>query len=169
MIREIGDGRLFPDRPANTPKGNQWRAAVTDYIPGPDGEYGLAGQFKRDLRTALEWAGFPIRPELFDDSDRTASISIRFHDLRASGVTWRHARRDNPEAICGHEDASTNQIYIRALRGLRPDELFPALPERLLGDIQGNRPDFAQTPKPGTGIIDKIVGAEGFEPPTSTV
>lgn len=55
------------------------------------------------------------RSELFDDSDRTASISVRAHDLRASGITWRHARGDNAAVIrqeCGHEDQATNEIYI---------------------------------------------------------
>jgi hypothetical protein len=102
--------------------------------------------FKRDLRAALKWAGIAERPELFDDSNRRASLSIRFHDLRASGITWRHARRDNPQAIlqeCGHEDQATNAIYIRALRGLAPGELFPELPERLLG----KSPGIAQLPK----------------------
>ena len=166
MASELdGAGRLFPDRPKNTPKGNQWRPATAQYIPGPDGEYGVCGTFKRDLRAALDWAGIPVRPELFDDSDRRASLSIRFHDLRASGITWRRARRDNPAAIlqeCGHEDQATNEIYIRALRGLSPAELFPALPARLLGP--GNE-------KPRESPIGSkpphkdryFVGAEGLE------
>jgi integrase len=173
MVEELGGvGRLFPDRPRDVPKGNQWRPAVTEYIPGPDGEYGLCGTFKRDLRAALEWAGIPVRPELFDDSDRRASLSIRFHDLRASGITWRHARRDNPAAIlqeCGHEDQATNEIYIRALRGLASADLFPALPERLLGDSRGKSPGIAQLPRNHPRNTVNLVGAEGFEPPTSTV
>jgi integrase len=123
----------------------------------------MCGMFKRDLRRALTWAGIAERPELFDDSDRRASLSIRFHDLRASGITWRHARRDNPAAIlqeCGHEDQATNEIYIRALRGLAPTDLFPALPARLslVNGVNRN----PQKPR-------KLVGAEGLEPPTSTV
>ena len=166
MTDELGDvGRLFPDRPATTPKGDQWRPATVEYIPPPDGEYGV---FKRDLRAALKWAGIAERPELFDDSNRRASLSIRFHDLRASGITWRHARRDNPAAIlqeCGHEEQATNEIYIRALRGLAPRDLFPELPERLLG----KSPDSAQPPRNYPRNPVKIVGAEGLEPPTSTV
>ncbi len=169
MVAEAGAGaRLFPDRPAGTPKGNQWRKATEDYIPGPDGEYGLCGTFKRDLRRALAWARIAERPELFDESDRKASLSIRFHDLRASGITWRHARRDNPAAIlqeCGHEDQATNEIYIRALRGLAPADLFPVLPARLLGEPGPSLAKFAGRPQKHR----QIVGAEGFEPPTSTV
>jgi hypothetical protein len=66
------------------------------------------------------------RPELEDYSDLRASQPIRFHDFRASGITWRHARGDNPALIrqeCGHEDERTNEIYIRR----RTEE-----PERLL-------------------------------------
>jgi integrase len=159
MVEELGGtGRLFPERPKGLPQANQWRPATEDYIPGPDGAYGLCGMFKRDLRAALKWAGIAERPELFDDSNRRASLSIRFHDLRASGITWRHARRDNPQAIlqeCGHEDQATNAIYIRALRGLAPAELFPALPARLVScDPRVNRnPEIAK----------KMVGAEGLE------
>ncbi len=183
MIAERGGkGRLFLDRPAETAQANQWRPASGEFIPGPDGAYGLCGTFKRDLRAALAWAAIAERPELFDDSDRRVSLSIRFHDLRASGITWRHARGDNPSLIrqeCGHEDQATNEIYIRALRGLPAGSLFPALPERLLGGRRG-LPSGAEGPGskdpamtqlgPSTPVLPGyFVGAEGFEPPTSTV
>jgi hypothetical protein len=83
-----------------------------------------------------------VRPELFDDSDRRRSLSIRFHDLRASGITWRHARGDNPAVILqevGHEDQATNAIYIRALRGLSRAELFPELPRAFSARRTGPR------------------------------
>ena len=142
MVTELrGVGRLFPDRPRSSPKRTRGvrrpsstllAAMALAASPG-------CGTFKRDLRAALTWGGSPVRPELFDGSDRRASILIRFHDLRASGITWRHARRDNnPAAIlqeCGHEDQATNEIYIRALRGLAPADLFAALPARLGGPV----------------------------------
>ena len=164
-----GKGRLFPDRPKETPKGNQWRRANEDYIPGPDGEYGLCGTLKRDLGAALAWAGIKERPELYDDSDRRVSISVRFHDLRASGICWRDARRDNPAIIrqeCGHEDQATNEIYIRALRGLAIGDLFPELPARLLGERPGQVQAKCLNPP---RKHRNLVGAEGLEPPTSTV
>ncbi len=134
MIEERdGRGRLFPDRPADLPKGNQHARQAVEYIPGTSK---VCEVFRRDLLAALKWAEIKVRPELTDDSDLRASQPIRFHDLRASGITWRHARGDNPALIrqeCGHEDERTNEIYIRRLRELRPAELFPELPERLLG------------------------------------
>ncbi len=126
-----GKGRLFPDRPAHLPKGNQYDRQPTEYIHGTSK---VCEIFRRDLRRALEWAGIKERPELYDDSNLRESQPVRFHDLRASGITWRHARGDNPSVIrqeCGHQDERTNEIYIRRLRELRPDELFAPLPDRL--------------------------------------
>jgi hypothetical protein len=75
------------------------------------------------------------RPELFaDDATRQA---LRFHDLRATGITWRAVRGDPGEQIkrrAGHTDATTER-YIREAEVLREGfgEVFPALPE-LSGD-----------------------------------
>lgn len=132
MIGERGSGRLFLSRPSDAPKGNQYTKAEADYIHATSK---VCEVFRRDLRRALAWAGIRERPELFDDTDLRANHPIRFHDLRASGITWRHARGDNAAIIrqeCGHEDARTNEIYIRRLRELRTAELFGRLPERLL-------------------------------------
>lgn len=41
---------------------------------------------------------------------------IRFHDLRATGITWMAVRGDDPVRIqyrAGHSDLATTQIYIR--------------------------------------------------------
>jgi integrase len=41
---------------------------------------------------------------------------IRFHDLRASGITWMAVRGDDPQKIqarAGHTDFNTTQGYIR--------------------------------------------------------
>lgn len=134
MVEERdGKGRFFPSRPLDMPKGNQHDRKPVEYIHATSK---VCEVFRRDLRRALKWAGIKERPELFDDSDPAASQPIRFHDLRASGITWRHARGDNPAIIrqeCGHEDAITNEIYIRALRGLAVTDLFPELPARLYG------------------------------------
>jgi hypothetical protein len=103
--------------------------------------------FRRDLRRALEWAGIKVRPELFDDSNPAASKPIRIHDLRAGGITWRHARGDVPAHI--RQD-------VRARRRADQRDLHPspsgasargALPEasrEAPARCQGLRPDCAQ-------------------------
>ncbi len=99
-------------------------------------------------------------------SDRRVSLSIRFDDLRASGITWRHARGENPSLIrqdCGHEDRATNEIYIRALRGLAEEDLFPELPARLCGARQ---PKFGPSGPQSRQNRRYFVGAEGFEEST---
>lgn len=125
--------RLFPDRPKGLPKGNQHHRYPTFYVPGTSNACEV---FREDVLTAFMWAGIPIRPELFDESDRDISIPLGVHDLRAMGITGRHARNDreldSPKRIqreCGHADESTNDIYVRDLRGVDP---FPPLPPRLL-------------------------------------
>jgi integrase len=76
------------------------------------------------------------RPEFFaDDATRQA---LRFHDLRATGITWMAVRGDPGEQIkrrAGHTDYATTERYIREAEVLREGfgEVFPALPE-LSGD-----------------------------------
>ncbi len=104
-----GEGRVFPD------------------MPRGDGEYGVCNLFHRDL----ERAGID-RPELLHATP--TSLACRFHDLRASGITWRAARGDSPHARrqeAGHEDQATNDLYLRKLRTLYGANLFPELPARL--------------------------------------
>lgn len=62
---------------------------------------------------------------------------IRFHDLRATGITWMAVRGDEPLRIqqrAGHTDFNTTQGYIREADVLREGfgEPFPILPESLL-------------------------------------
>ncbi len=85
------------------------------------------------LREMLERAGVK-RAALF-----TAGPSvkrIRFHDLRATGITWMAVRGDDPLKIkdrAGHTDFNTTQIYIRTADAVRVGfgEPFPALPKCL--------------------------------------
>jgi integrase len=71
------------------------------------------------------------RPELFaDDATRQA---LRFHDLRATGITWIAVRGDPGEQIkrrAGHTDYATTERYIREAEVLREGfgAVFPALP-----------------------------------------
>ncbi len=112
MKREASNqALLFPDPPTVT------------------GEYGLANM----LRAHLKLAGNE-RPEL---TERVPTrMPIRFHDLRATGITWRLARGDAPILVqqdAGHTSFQTTERYIRLARGIIGQEVFPVLPERLLG------------------------------------
>jgi len=144
-----GKGRVFPTMPAAT------------------GDYGVCAWFRRDLLTA----GVD-RHELHHPTK--TSMAIRAHDLRASGITWRLARGDNPMVVrqeTGHADAEVQQLYVRRLRDL--GDLFPALPAELAGASE----EALRKSWPGTGPVarrslknvGKLVGATGFEPVTSTV
>jgi hypothetical protein len=72
---------------------------------------------------------------LLVDDDR--HVALRFHDLRATGITMRAVRGDNPYEIqqdAGHEDFAVTQGYIRTARRLGPEfgDPFPARPDNLL-------------------------------------
>ncbi len=86
------------------------------------------------LRGYLKRAGVK-RAELFK-SDRTRR-QLRFHDLRATGLTWRAVRGDEPLKImqaAGHKDFATTMQYIRTAEQLRAGfgEPFPPLPQSVL-------------------------------------
>jgi integrase len=94
------------------------------------------------LRKHLEAVGI-TRAELYaDDATRTP---ITFHDLRATGITWRAVRGDEPLKIqrsAGHTDLNTTQRYIREAENLRAGfgDVFPELPRALLGADPGDGP-----------------------------
>jgi integrase len=71
------------------------------------------------LRDMLQLAGMK-RPALFS---RAPSVKpIRFHDLRAIGITWMAVRGDDPLRIqqrAGHSNFATTQGYIREAESLR--------------------------------------------------
>jgi len=87
------------------------------------------------LRKHLRLAGV-TRADLFI-TDQTRK-NITAHDLRATGITWRAVRGDDPIRIqraAGHTTFSTTSEYIREAENVRTGfgEVFPALPLRLLG------------------------------------
>ena len=96
-------------------------------------------------------------------------MPIRFHDLRATGITWRLARGDTPILVqqdAGHESFQTTEKYIRLARGIDPEAVFPPLPMRVLeGKSPGKAPRGSSDPK----TFEKSVGATGIEPVTSSV
>ena len=111
IARHEGKGRLFPNM-------------------APDSSH-----LAQRLRQCLQWAGVK-RAELFA-SDATRR-PVRFHDLRASGITWRAVRGDDPLKImkaAGHKNFATTQAYIRDVEQVSADfgAVFPPLPPRLAG------------------------------------
>lgn len=94
----------------------------------------------RGLRHDLKLAGVERAALYADDETRKA---VTFHDLRATGITWRAARGDSAIEIqlcAGHTDLNTTQHYIRSAASLRAafGDVFPPLPVDLLsGDIEG--------------------------------
>lgn len=86
------------------------------------------------LRRHLQLAGV-TRADLFaDDATR---IPLTFHDLRATGITWRAIRGDDALKIqreAGHSSLDTTQRYIREASVYADGfgEVFPKLPPALL-------------------------------------
>ncbi len=89
----------------------------------------------RGLRTMLLKAGIDRR-ELHLDTK--VNKPIRWHDLRATTLTWMAVRGDSPTQIrdiAGHTQTSMTDRYMRAaaiLRGGRFGEVFAPLPACLL-------------------------------------
>lgn len=82
------------------------------------------------LRRYLGWAGID-RAELFADDETRAPLT--FHDLRATGITWRAIRGDDALKIqraVGHTSLATTQRYIREAEVIGRDigAPFPSLP-----------------------------------------
>jgi len=87
----------------------------------------------RGLRRWLMRAGVD-RHELHHPTPTTKPL--RFHDLRATGITWMAVRGDDPLRImqrAGHEEFETTQEYIRLAEDLRSafGQVFPPLPPEL--------------------------------------
>lgn len=88
------------------------------------------------LRQYLRWAGVTRAALHVDAGDRTRK-RIGWHDLRATGITWRAVRGDDPLKIqraAGHSNLETTQGYIREAEALVAGfgEVFPELPPALL-------------------------------------
>lgn len=112
-----GKGRLFPV----APRGN--------------GGAGLAATLREHIRRA---AG--IRRAALTERIPTRHV-ITFHDLRATGITWRFKRGDVPLDVqeeVGHESFQTTERYIRRARGIE-EAVFPPLPPRLWGETRSGR------------------------------
>jgi integrase len=116
------------------------------------------------LRRHLEAAGV-TRADLFAEDETRKRL--RFHDLRATGLTWMAVRGDNPHAIkqrAGHTTFSTTEGYIREAESVREGfgEPFPALPEAIVSP--GESPERVGANGHVYRIVQKnLVGEAGFE------
>jgi integrase len=103
------------------------RTRLVDKMP-------LSEELAFSLRRYLPRAGI-TRAELFADDETRAPLT--FHDLRATGMTWRAVRGDDPLKIqraVGHRSLGTTQRYIREAEVIGRDigQPFPPLPAALL-------------------------------------
>lgn len=92
------------------------------------------------LRTYLRWSGVERADLHAGDATRKR---IAWHDLRATGITWRAVRGDDPlkiQAAAGHKDFSTTQRYIREAEALREGfgQVFEPIPAFLLDPASGS-------------------------------
>ena len=114
------------------------------------------------LRRHLKLAGVD-RAELYaDDATRTP---LTFHDLRATGITWRAIRGDDPlkiQSSAGHSSFDTTQGYIRAAQAFAEGfgEVFPALPRSLVSSDAGDG---------STGEGDSSIESSGERETTSVI
>lgn len=84
----------------------------------------------RDLRRLLKVAKVD-REELHDMEDATRK-ALTAYDLRATGITWRAVRGDDPlkiKSAAGHKRFATSEIYIREAEAIRDGfgVVFPSL------------------------------------------
>jgi integrase len=109
----------------------------------------LAAQLREYLHLAK-----CTRESLFaDDTERKR---LTFHDLRATGITWRIMRGDAHNLVqgaAGHKSFSTTEGYIRTtnLRGQGVGEPFPPIPGIVLGTSnEGKKSDTARGKAPSS-------------------
>jgi hypothetical protein len=135
---------------------------------GPVVPMGLQKLWAVELRNALEAAKVK-RPEQYATTD--ASKRVRFHDLRASGLTWMAIRGDSPvhiKLVAGHTAFEMTSKYIAGAVDLLPGEtVFPELPENLI-----KPPEPSEVRKVGRlsqklsqelQVVETIVEAPGIE------
>lgn len=120
----------------------------------------------RALRSQLTHAKVK-RAELFAQNDKSRK-QITAYDLRATGITWRAVRGDDPLKImsaAGHRSFATTQSYIREAEPLREGfgDVFPPLPDRLL-DPSKDPSKVIRKRSATTQVHEIIVPKEGLEP-----
>lgn len=118
----------------------------------------------RGLRTWLRHAGVD-RPALF--STTSVSKRLRWHDLRATGLTWLAVEGASPTMIrdvAGHTQTSMTDRYMRSaavLRGGRFGQPFPAIPAALVECVDQVWPSRNEKTRESAGFV---AGWTGLEP-----
>ncbi len=118
------------------------------------------------LRKYVGWAGV-TRAALFVDPKHKTLKRLTWYDLRATGITWRAVRGDNPTKVhlaAGHEDLKTTLVYIRTAEASAPTfgEVFPALPGEVLSvALDSQEEDGSETLENGS---KSWASPAGFEP-----
>jgi len=103
------------------------------------------------LREYLKAAGVRRKQLFISDATR---LNLRWHDLRATAVTWMAVRGDSPALIMtrvGHEDWETLKKYMRQAEALADNfgDVFPKLPTSLLKGTATSLDTPTQPPKRG--------------------
>jgi integrase len=151
--REIGtvrhtkgkEARRYSLEPAVLPLLRQLREeAGGTAASGPVVKMPPAEDLADRLRQYLRWAGV-TREELFVPVDDPTRKRITWHDLRATGITWRAVRGDEPlkiQAAAGHKDYGTTAGYVREAEALARGfgEVFPDLSALLACAYQASLP-----------------------------
>jgi len=107
----------------------------------------LAAQLREDLRTA------GLTRETLFANDKTRR-HIRFHDLRASGITWWALAAVPPLSIkerAGHRNFTTTEIYIRAAETVGQGVGTPFPPATMLLSDSVMAPPSDDDPDPDDG------------------
>jgi len=121
----------------------------------------------RTLRADLLRAGVD-RPALH--VPKPGAELMRFHDLRATGITYMAMRGDTDNAIrerAGHTDFQTTQLYIRRghlSAGSTIGDPFAPLPSSLLGIVPESSQASDEECGSGVFYLGSLAEREGFEP-----
>lgn len=133
---KTGDSRHFALEPVIRP---MLQAMAREAKPGTDLVFKTEDKLAETLRAHLLAAGVD-RHSLH--VRRPGALLMRFHDLRATGVTYMAMRGDTDEMIrerAGHADFKTTQMYIRRghqAHGASIGDPFAPLPEELPGIVK---------------------------------
>lgn len=160
--------RRFSIEPVLLPLLRRMHAAaggVGRVLPRMPVEKHLAPMLRRHLRLAGV-----TRADLFA-GDRTRR-RLRFHDLRATGLTWMAIRGDDPLKIkqrAGHATFSTTEGYIREAEAVRDGfgDVFPELPPALVSSAESSA-RFGANGHVYEKKAESPVGEAGFEPATTS-